>query len=146
MATTTRPLTLAEFHQLLAAHPDRHLELETDGSVSEEEAASVSLGHSFLQPRLAALLDAQQRGFVFTELNVEWGDRPEYRGDIVFYAAARGPELRDPTSHTGWRFHARVPPGSRDRDSLARPVTATAAEQVQLVCPARRTCSLAHRP
>jgi len=43
MATTTRPLTLAEFHQLLAAHPDRHLELETDGSVSEEEAASVSL-------------------------------------------------------------------------------------------------------
>ena len=70
----------------------------------------MSLGHSFLQPRLAALLDAQRRGFVFTELNVEWGDRPEYRGDIVFYAAARGPELRDPTSHTGWRFHARVPP------------------------------------
>ena len=106
MATTTRPLTLAEFHQLLAAHPDRHLELETDGSVSEEEAASVSLGHSFLQPRLAALLDAQRRGFVFTELNVEWGDRPEYRGDIVFYAAARGPELRDHRA-TARRFYAR---------------------------------------
>ena len=110
MATTTGRLTLAEFHQLLAAYPDRHLELEADGSVSEEEAASVSLGHSFLQPRLAALLDAQRRGFVFTELNVEWGERPEYRGDIVFYAAARKPELRDPTSPTGWRFHARVPP------------------------------------
>ncbi len=110
MVTTSRPLTIAEFHELVEAQPDTLLELEPDGSVFEEAPGSVSLGHNFLQPRLAALLDAQRRGFVFTELNVEWGERPEYRGDIVFYAAARAPELRDPTSRTGWRFHARVPP------------------------------------
>ena len=110
MATTTRPLSIAEFHQLLDARPTTALELEPDGTVFEEDPGSVSLGHSFLQPRLAALLDAQRRGFVFTELNVEWGQRPEYRGDIVFYAAVRAPDLRDPASRTGWRFHARVPP------------------------------------
>lgn len=110
MVTTSRPLTIAEFHELVEAQPDTLLELEPDGSVFEEAPGSVSLGHSFLQPRLAALLDAQRRGLVFTELNVEWSERPEYRADIVFYAAARAPELRDPTSRTGWRFHARVPP------------------------------------
>lgn len=84
MVTTSRPLTIAEFHEIVEAQPDTLLELEPDGSVFEEAPGIVSLGHSFLQPRLAALLDAQRRGFVFTELNIEWGERPEYRADIVF--------------------------------------------------------------
>jgi Uma2 family endonuclease len=109
MAANTRPLTLAEFHRLQGAHPDGRLELEPDGTVYEEDPRSVSFAHSLLQPRLAAALGSRRRGFVLTELNVDWGERPSYRGDIVFYARARAGELREPTTG-GWVVHPTTPP------------------------------------